>query len=200
MQHHGSAHRNRPHAIIITMIALALLLPLAGGGNDHVAADDAPLPTPAAVVDVGRPVRLTIAAINLDAAVEAVGLTPDGAMITPANPDDAAWYQLGPRPGEPGNAVIIGHVDSLTRGAVFWDLRTLTPGNMIAVVGDNGVTYQFVVRNAERYPLGSAPLAKIFGTTDGTRLTLVTCDAETAFDRASGEYGGHLIVYAEAAP
>ncbi len=200
MQHRGSDTRGRQHTIAIAVIALALLLPLAPGGRYRVAADDASSSPPIPALGVGTPVRLTIPAINLDAAVEAVGLTPAGELTTPTFPDNAAWYRLGPRPGEPGNAVIIGHVDSLTRGAVFWDLRNLTPGSMIAVVGDDGVSHQFVVRNAERYPLGGAPLAKIFGPTEGTHLTLVTCDADTAFDRASGEYAGHLVVYADAAP
>ncbi len=200
MELRGSNSWGRPHAIVIAVITLALLLPLAAGGNHRVAADDPPLPLPAPVQAVGTPVRLTIAAINLDAAIEAVGLTPDGVMATPALPDDTAWYQLGPRPGEPGNAVIVGHVDAPTHGAVFWDLRTLTPGSMIAVIADDGATHQFVVHEAERYPLGSAPLARIYGAAEGIHLTLVTCDADTPFDRASGEYAGHLVIYADAAP
>jgi hypothetical protein len=72
---------------------------------------------------VGLPVRLRIPAIAVDAAVEHVGLTPDGAMDVPASYADVAWYTLGPKPGEPGNAAIAGHLDSPTARTAFWDLR-----------------------------------------------------------------------------
>ncbi|MHB8645371.1 MAG: class F sortase, partial [Thermomicrobiales bacterium] len=146
MHFRGSAHRGTQHAVILAVTALALLWSLAAGGQHPVAADDPALPSTASLPGVGTPVRLTIAAINVDAAIEAVGLTADGTVDTPQTPDDTAWYQLGPRPGEPGNAVIVGHVDSSAGGAVFWDLRTLTPGSMIVVVSDDGVTHQFVMR------------------------------------------------------
>ena len=184
----------------MAVTALALLWLLAAGGQYPVAADDPALPSAAPMRGAGTPVRLTIATINVDAAIEAVGLTPDGAMDTPQTPDDTAWYQLGPRPGEQGNAVIVGHVDSPAGGAVFRDLRTLTPGSMIVVVSGDGVAHRFVMRDAERYPLGSAPLTEIFGAGDGVHLTLITCDADTSFDRASGKYAGHVVIYADAAP
>jgi hypothetical protein len=196
----GRNHRGTRYAIVMALPALALLWSLAAGGRYPVAADDPALPPAAPMQDAGTPVRLTIATINVDAAIEAVGLTPDGAMATPQTPEDTAWYQLGPRPGDPGNAVIVGHVDSAAGDAVFWDLHTLTPGSLIAVVSDDGVTHQFVMRDVERYPLGSAPLTAIFGAGDGIHLTLITCDADTPFDRASGTYAGHVVIYADAAP
>src|SRR5665647_1830768 len=57
---------------------------------------------------VGVPVRLKIPTINVDATVESVGLTPDGDMDLPKDPDDVAWYELA-RPGEDGSAVMAGH-------------------------------------------------------------------------------------------
>lgn len=196
----GSDNRGKRHAVVIAVTALALLWPIAAGGQYPVAADTPALPSTAPMRGAGTPVRLTIAAINVDAAVEAVGLTPDGAMGTPQIPEDTAWYQLGPRPGEQGNAVIVGHVDWLVGGAVFSDLRTLAPGSVIVVISDDGVSHRFVMRDAERYPLGSAPLTEIFGAADGIHLTLITCDTDTPFDRATGQYGGHLLIYADAAP
>ena len=59
---------------------------------------------------VEPPRRLTIPSIGVDAGSEYVGLTADGAMGVPKDPSKAAWYSLGPRPGEPGNAVVAGHV------------------------------------------------------------------------------------------
>src|SRR5688572_12657776 len=50
------------------------------------------------VSPVGRPVRLKIPAINVDSAVEYVGLTPEGKMDVPDGPDVVAWYERGQRP------------------------------------------------------------------------------------------------------
>src|SRR4029450_3741696 len=58
----------------------------------------------------GRPVSLRIPAIGGDARGVPVGLGPGRAMEVPAV-DLAGWYELGPRPGAAGPAVIVGHVD-----------------------------------------------------------------------------------------
>ena len=59
--------------------------------------------------DSDLPVRLKIPSISINAAVNYVGLTPEGEMDVPKNPPDVAWFDIGPRPGENGSAVIDGH-------------------------------------------------------------------------------------------
>src|SRR3989344_5889270 len=44
------------------------------------------------------PTRLKIPKINIDASVEYVGLTPDGAMDVPKGRVNVAWFNLGPSP------------------------------------------------------------------------------------------------------
>ena len=188
---HDQAKRRWLRRGITTGVLMCLLLTL---GTTGAAADDV------SGRDAGAPVRLKIPAINVDAPIEDVGLTPDGAMDSPKNFDDTAWYQLGPRPGEQGNAVIAGHVDRVSSGAVFWDLRQLTPGDEIIVISDDGITHHFAVTGLQKYALDTAPLTEIFGPTDGVHLNLVTCDAQTPFNRASGEYGGHVLIRADAIP
>lgn len=149
---------------------------------------------------VGLPVRIIIPTINLNAAIESVGLTADGSMDVPSNFDDTAWYQLGPRPGESGNAVIAGHVDSAVQGtAVFWNLRNLAPGDGIVVVSDDGTEHHFVVIRMERYDDATAPLNRIFGAADGTHLNLITCDTDSPFDKRIRSYLGSMVVYTDAA-
>ncbi len=157
-----------------------------------------PAPTATPLSRAGLPLRLKIPALGIDAAIEEVGLTPEGAMDVPREYDNTAWYTLGPRPGEPGNAVIAGHVDSQTGPAVFWELRALTPGDEILVVGDDGVERLFVVTALEVYPRQEAPLRRIFGPATGTGLNLITCDG--VFDQQRQEYDQNLVVYAEYAP
>jgi sortase (surface protein transpeptidase) len=45
----------------------------------------------------------------------------------------AGWYALGPRPGDPGSSVILGHVDSRRGPAVLFRLRELRRGDEIKV-------------------------------------------------------------------
>ncbi len=148
---------------------------------------------------IGQPIRLKIPSINVDAAIEKVGQTPDGAMDVPKDYNNTAWYDLGARPGAPGNAVVDGHVDSATGKAVFWDLRKLVSGDQIVVVGDDGVERPFIVTASEAYSRADVPLDRVFGSTIETHLNLITCDPSTAFDHTRGEYAGNLVVYARAA-
>jgi hypothetical protein len=153
-----------------------------------------------APVRAGQPVRIKIPTIGVDAVVEQVGKTPDGAMDVPHDYSETAWYDLGPRPGEPGNAVIDGHVDSTTGKAVFWDLRKLTHGDQIIVVGDDGVERHFAVSGVEAYPHTDVPLDRVFGASPGVHLNLITCDQTSMFDYTQRQYASNLVVYADAVP
>jgi sortase (surface protein transpeptidase) len=121
-------------------------------------------------------------------------------MDVPKNYDDTAWYQLGPRPGEQGNAAIAGHVDSKTGKAVFWDLHTLKAGDEIFVTGDDGVERRFVVSGVQSYGRTDAPLQQIFGPTNERHLNIITCDSSSNFDRSKGEYAANIVVYTTYAP
>ncbi len=148
----------------------------------------------------GTPVRVRIPVIGVDAAVEQVATTPDGAMDVPKDFANTAWYTPNPRPGELGNAVIAGHVDSASGTAVFWDLRKLHAGDEIRVVGDDNVERRFVVRGWETYAYNSFPLDRVFGTTSDAHLNLITCDQNSGFNSNTKEYAGNLVVYADYAP
>ena len=154
-----------------------------------------PPPTP---VPIGVPARLKIPAIKVDTAVEHVALDADGVMETPQDYASVAWYRLGSKPGEVGNAAISGHVDSKRGAAVFWDLRKLKPGDEVYVVGSDGVERRFVVTNMEFYKRPNEPLERIFGPAPAAHLNLFTCAG--IFDRASQAYDSVLVVYTELAP
>jgi hypothetical protein len=149
---------------------------------------------------VGQPLRIQIPTIQVDAAVEKVGKTSDGEMDVPHDFNETAWYQPGPRPGEPGNAVIDGHVDSTTGKAVFWDLHKLTRGDQIIVVGDDGTQHRFAVTGVEAYAHANVPLDRVFGAAPGIHLNLITCDATSTFDFVHRQYADNLVVYADALP
>ena len=72
-------------------------------------------------VATGRPGPSTISIpkIGVKAAIVAVGLKKNGAMQTP-DPGEIGWYRNGPKPGDPGPAVLVGHVDTAYREPSRW--------------------------------------------------------------------------------
>ena len=157
-----------------------------------------PTITPSPTPRPGLPIRLEIPALGVNAVIEHVGLTKDLAMDVPARVEDVAWYKLGYRPGERGNAVIAGHLDTI-RGApaVFWDLESLEPGDEIFVLGLDGVKHRFLVDSHTRYPYDGAPVQQIFGPADQPQLVLITCKGK--WDRVNRNYSHRVVVYARAA-
>lgn len=116
-------------------------------------------------------------------------------MGVPSNYTDVAWYEGGPTPGTPGNAVIAGHLDSTTGPAVFYRLEDLKPGDEIITTTADGLEFRFVVTASETYDVADAPLERIFGNAIRPQLNLITCDG--AFDRSIRQYDKRLVVFTE---
>lgn len=152
---------------------------------------DAPVSAPPGP---GAPVRVTIPAIGVDAKLTSVGLRADGAMQTPRF-GLAAWYQPGPRPGEPGPAVLVAHVDSKANGPdVFYRLQELEPGDRITVHYPDS-SKSFAVTGKEQAAKSALPTTRIWNSTSDPVLRLITCGG--AFDRVAGSYLDNVIVYAD---
>jgi len=157
------------------------------------------MPAPVQTSVVGHPMRLKIPKINVDAALDYVALTPDGALGAPRVPANAGWYDRGPVPGASGNAVIDGHFgwkDGVA--AVFDNLHTLQAGDNVYVEDDRGATIAFVVRELRTYGNDANP-AEVFRSTDsGVHLNLITCGGK--WDAAQKSYSSRLVVFADKQP
>jgi Sortase domain len=140
------------------------------------------------------PVRLWIPAIAVSTPLVPLGRLPDGSLEVPHDWDTAGWYDLGPRPGQPGPAVILGHVDSRTGPAVFFRLRALRPRDIVRVGLADGRKLVFRVQRVRRYPKGRFPTEAVYLPTLNRELRLITCGGE--FDYASGHYRDNIVVYA----
>jgi sortase (surface protein transpeptidase) len=145
---------------------------------------------------VGKPMRLKIPGINIDSAVEYVGLTSDGAMDVPENQDDVAWFERGQRPGENGSAVIAGHYGWKNgRASVFDNLHKLREGDKLYIEDDKGVIIYFVVRESRIYD-PNADASDVFGSNDGkSHLNLITC--EGTWDKVSKSYSKRLVIFTD---
>jgi sortase A len=141
-------------------------------------------------------IRLKIPKIQLDAAIESVGLTPEGGVAVPAGPSDVAWFDVGPRPGESGTAVIVGHYgwkDGIP--AVFDDLSKLQKGDKIFIEDENGTAQAFVVRARRTYGENESA-ADIFTSNDGkAHLNLITCGG--TWNEVSKTYSERIVVFTD---
>lgn len=132
-----------------------------------------PSAQPTAAVDP-TPARLVIPAIGVDATIEARGLDSNRDLATAADFRHVAWYDLGPRPGDPGNAILNGHVSWWTGDAVFTRLDRLRAGDLIRVMRADQVAVTFKVTGT-RVVDANARIASLFAPSPRSTLTLITC-------------------------
>jgi hypothetical protein len=144
-----------------------------------------------ALVPKAPPAQLLIPTLNVHRAVEAVGTNRSGVMNLPVNGWNAGWYQGGPIPGAPGDAVIEGHAGFPNQPMIFGRLSTLRPGDQVVVVLADKSQRLFTVVSHSSVPVGYTPpgFASPYGL---PRLTLVTCSGD--FDDATKSYSRRLVV------
>lgn len=138
------------------------------------------------------PVRLRIPSIEVDAAVVPVGLQPDRQMEVPPT-TDVGWYELGPRPGDGGSAVLAAHVDFGGRPGAFFDLAAIAVGAEVLVDGPAGAQ-RFTVTGREQVAKADVELERYFTAEGPARLTLITCGG--AFSRSTRHYDDNVIITA----
>lgn len=144
----------------------------------------------------GLPMRLKIPNINVDAPIEYAGLTRDGAMGAPKERADVAWFNLGPRPGEIGDAVFAGHFGwKNAKASAFDNLYKLHKGDSLYVEDDKGAIIAFVVRESRKYD-PHADASDVFGAHDGKpHLNLITCKG--VWNKVSKSYSERLVVFTD---
>ena len=140
------------------------------------------------------PLTLDIPSIHVHAAIESVGLDSHHQMDVPKHTQDVAWYSLGSQPGQQGNAVIDGHVDTQTGApAVFAQLNKVKPGDKIDVTEKQNITHEFVVTSVQDLPTATFPSNRVFGATSSSQLNLITCDG--TWDTNTNTYSKRLVVF-----
>jgi hypothetical protein len=151
-------------------------------------------PTPGAQQPV--PVRLAVPGRGVDAAVDVVGVEPDGQMTLPDDVDRVGWYRFGPAPGADGSAVIAGHVDDREQGlGAMAPLREAEVGDEVLVTDSAGTATRWRVVSRELIEKQVLPLDRLFAREGPPRLTLITCGGP--FLPEFGSYRDNVVVVAE---
>jgi hypothetical protein len=143
--------------------------------------------------------------------IGAVGAAETASLTIPEDIHSVGWWdgtvrdgdhtlqEDAPRPGQPGVALIAGHIDSAVAGpGALYDLGELTPGAIIEVVDSRGRLSDWVVTSAPQTTLKTQLPPSLWVTTGTPKLALVTCGGP--FDSATGHYLDNVIIWAAAAP
>jgi LPXTG-site transpeptidase (sortase) family protein len=144
------------------------------------------------------PLRVEIDSIGVRATVIPRGVDATGGVAPPPYeaPELAGWYQDGPAPGAEGAAVLVGHVDTETDPAVFYNLSSLQPGSEVRVSRDDGARVTFTVESVEVVHREDFDPARVYDAHDARRaeLRLITCGG--TFDRERRSYSANVVVSA----
>jgi len=192
--------------LVVALAAVVILAALRSPGPAHPAAvlsgaASAGAPNPAdsfhsvrTYPDVPAPVRLRIPALHVDSKLIDLGLRADGSVAVPPRTDIAGWYDGGARPGAPGPAVILGHVDSKDGPGIFIGLHAVRAGTEIHVDRADGSSVIFAVTKVQKVRKTRFPTDLVYAPTLDPTLRLVTCGG--SFDRAKGSYRDNVIAFA----
>ncbi|MFE9935791.1 class F sortase [Streptomyces hirsutus] len=144
------------------------------------------------------PRRLDIPGLDVRAPVVSRGLDERGALDPPPfdRPDVVGWYADGVAPGASGTALVVGHVDTETRPAVFYRVSTLKPGQKIRVVREDDRVAEFTIEDIQVLAREGFDAQQAYGPRRSGRaeLRVITCGG--TFDTARNRYTANVVVSA----
>jgi LPXTG-site transpeptidase (sortase) family protein len=133
-------------------------------------------PRPERLPHAGRPIRLLVPRLHVDAPVVPIG-APGRILVPPGNPQTLGWWDGGAVPGAAhGGALITGHTVH-TGGGAFDDLETLRRGDTVRVRTAKGpIRYEVTGVTVYRKASLARDAAKVFRQRGPGRLVLITCE------------------------
>lgn len=186
--------------LIIALVGAALLSgcgTAVPGTASPVAATIVPATRAPEPLPVPDPVGIEIPAIGVRASLVPTGYKGEGWEV-PAKAAQPSWFEPGPEPGDPGAAVILGHVDLNGSPGVFQRLHELRAGDQIIVLRPEGEQVFEVFQVQGRPKDEFAP--EVVQTQSGQpELRLITCGGELERTARGGRYLDNTIVSARPA-
>jgi hypothetical protein len=183
--------------LLVALAALPVLF--LGGWNDGSPAPAAEGPGDmVTAAQEGDPVRVRVPRLKIDAGMQVLDIDQATAELQPPDYGTAGWYKAGPEPGEPGRAVIAGHLDSADGPDVFHPLKKARKGDKIVVDTAEGRKLTFVVTGVELHRRDAFPTDRVYGgPRKAAELRLITCGGE--YVKSKGGYQSNVIVFAKLA-
>lgn len=148
------------------------------------------------VVAPDYPRYLIIPKLSVNARILAVGADADGALRTPANVHDTAWYKGSSLPGQPGAMLIDGHISSWTAHGVFYGLKTLRAGDIIKVQRGDDTVFTYQVVKTQLYDANNVDMVAALTAIDINQpgLNLISCSGDVI--TGTNDFNQRIIVFA----
>lgn len=174
---------------LLIVVAAVLALIVGCGSSD-------PPPVPRNPDAVSPPVSVSIPSIDAESSLIRLGLNPDKTMQVPdvKEPKQAGWFAFSKKPGEPGTAVIAGHVDGNRKPGIFYQLGTLKPGAAVIIERSDGTRLEYAVIQVRRTDKDEFPTDEVYGHVPESELRLITCGG--AWEGGQTGYADNVIVHA----
>ncbi len=178
-------------------LGAALCLLLAGCGVDAFSSAPPPAPPPPlptvtqTAPTVGDPRLIEVPSIDARSDLVALGVDEENRPEVPPldEPLQAGWLEGGPEPGEPGAAVIVGHINGNGQPGVFARLDQLAPGDLVRIDGREWTVYEVL-----RVSKTAFPTNRVFSSSGPPEIRLITCGG--VLDTTSGRYEDNVIAFA----
>jgi hypothetical protein len=142
------------------------------------------------------PVRITIAALGIDAPVLPATIDlKQGVLAVPTDIHETGWWADGATPHSPdGSIVIAGHVDSATAGAgAFFPLKQAKAGETVTLTSADGRKKSYRVTSVKHMLKANLPTS-IWSRRAPNRLFVVTCGGP--FDPVTRHYRDNIVLAA----
>ncbi|WAP59030.1 class F sortase [Streptomyces sp. S465] len=144
-------------------------------------------------------VQLDIPSIGVSAPFVPLSLDAQGVLVPPPDTEQnlVGWFEGGPSPGERGNSIVAGHVDTKTGPAVFYNLSQLKPKSKLTITREDGIIATFVVDRIKTFEKDAFPDREVYGDTPNAQLRLITCGG--AYDHTVNDYTANVVAFAHLA-
>lgn len=142
------------------------------------------------------PRYIYIPKLSVQAIIKPLGLTAAGQLATPNNVYDTGWYTKSSQPGQPGAAVIDGHVSSWTTNGVFYGLKTLQAGDAIQVERGDGTKLNYLVVKKQVYGYQQVDMSAVLSPVEADKpgLNLITCTGDVI--KGTNDFTERVVIFA----
>lgn len=140
---------------------------------------------------------IQIPKLNIKTRVMQAGIKTSGALETPDNIHDTAWYTGSAKPGHAGATLINGYAfGGITQGA-FFNAKLLVPGDIIEIVRGDGATVTYKVAKSQIYAADSVDMSAALATASPNKSGLNLLVYGGRITPGTNNYSQRLLVFAE---
>jgi hypothetical protein len=152
-------------------------------------------PPPAVRVSTGPVRRFLVPRLEIDHAIEILGVPASGELPTPSDASyRVGWYPDFGTPGGGGNVIFTAHETWNHFQAPFFNLHRAQSGDEVVIELADGRRLTYAVFSNIRYDVRAMPMNEIvWPSARGAAewITLITCGGRIVYDEATG-FGEYL--------